>query len=139
MLLSASEQVAQGSDAVSIFRSSVIGTLGMPAPAIMPSLFTADQRLAASYSEQASFAVEYLLAANLTLTTSYLRVRGVKLSRTRNVNLLPPVPLTLQNAADLGIPHPAPQQVGRPVFGPGRALSRFNNIYSSHSTLNSRP
>jgi hypothetical protein len=45
------------------------------------------------------------------------------------VNLLPPVLLTLDNAASLGIPNPFPQQLGRLVFPPTRLSSQFDNIY----------
>jgi hypothetical protein len=45
--------------------------------------YTADPHMATPYSQQASFAVERLIAPNLTATASYLHVRGVKLPRTR--------------------------------------------------------
>jgi hypothetical protein len=48
---------------------------------------------------------------------NYLLVRGRHLPRTLNVNLPPPAPLTIDNAASLGVEAPVPQQVGRPVFG----------------------
>jgi hypothetical protein len=50
-----------------------------------PSVYRADAGLATPYSQQSSFAVEHLLARDLTATASYLLVRGVKLSRTRNI------------------------------------------------------
>jgi hypothetical protein len=49
----------------------------------------------------------------VTLSADYLFVRGVKLSRPRNVNLFPPTILTPSNAASLGVPNPRPQQLGR--------------------------
>jgi len=107
---------------------------------IAPSVFRPDPRLATPYSQQSSLGVQYLIAHNLTVSADYLFVRGVKLSRTRNINLLPPVILTTQNAASLGIPNPAPQQLGRETFGAGRANPQFNDIYqiedSSSSTYN---
>src|SRR5437879_2905861 len=63
--------------------------------------------LATPYSQQTSFSIEHQIARDLTATASYLFVRGVKLPRTRNVNLLP----------------------AAPVFGPERADTRFDNIY----------
>jgi hypothetical protein len=45
--------------------------------------YTADPRMATPYSQQASVAVEHLIAPDLTATVSYLNVRGVKLPRTR--------------------------------------------------------
>ncbi len=56
------------------------------AAAAQPSIYTADKGLATPYSQQSSFAVEHLLARDLTASATYLHVRGVKLSRTRNVN-----------------------------------------------------
>ncbi|HYK89582.1 MAG TPA: TonB-dependent receptor, partial [Acidobacteriota bacterium] len=130
------EQVAEGGDAAKVFRSSVVGTFE-PLPAMAPSIFRADPRLAASYSQQASLAAEYLLSSNLTAKVSYLWVRGVKLARTRNINLFSPVVLTPQNAADLGIPDPTPQQLGRAVFGPARQFPQYGNIYQIEDSASS--
>jgi len=80
-----------------------------------PSIYRADRGLATPYSQQTSFAAEHLLTRDLTASASYLFVRGVKLFRTRNVNLLPP----------------------GPVFGPGRADPRFNGIYQLESSASS--
>jgi outer membrane receptor protein involved in Fe transport len=134
--VTASEQVAEGNAAAQVFRSSIVGTLG-PVPAIAPSIYRADPHLAASYSQQASVAAEYLISTNLTAKISYLLVRGVKLARTRNINVFPPVVLTQQNAADLGIANPTPQQIGRPVFGPARQYSQFDNIYQLENSASS--
>jgi hypothetical protein len=96
--------------------------------------------MATPYSQQASAGAEYLLAKNLTLRADYLFVRGVKLPRTLNVNLLPPVVLTLADASSLGVQNPTPQQIGREVFSPGRLDAQFNDIYqlqnSARSTYN---
>jgi hypothetical protein len=45
------------------------------------------------------------------------------------VNLAPPVLLTSNNAASLGIPNPFPQQLGRLVFPPTRLSSQFDNVH----------
>src|SRR5205085_4083427 len=66
-----------------------------------------------------------------------LFTRGVHLPRTRNINLLPPVVLTPANAAALGVPSPAPQQLGRPAFGPGRIDPRFDAIYQLEDSASS--
>jgi hypothetical protein len=58
-----------------------------------------------------------------------LFARGVRLSRTRNVNLPPPVLLTPDNAVSLGIPDPFSQQLGRLVFSPARLSAQFDHIY----------
>src|SRR5260370_36935924 len=96
---------------------------------IRRSIFTADPNLQTSRSEIASAGVERLLTSNLTASATFLFARGVRLSRTRNANLLPPVVLPLDNAASLGIPNPFPQQLGRLVFPPARLSSQFDNIY----------
>ncbi len=56
-------------------------------------------------------------------------VRGIKLARTLNVNLLPSVVLTPANAASLGVANPTPQQFGRETFSQGRINGKFNDIY----------
>ncbi len=57
-----------------------------------------------------------MLARDLTASASYLFVRGVKLSRTRNVNLLP----------------------SGAIFGPGRADPQFDNIYQLEDSASSK-
>ena len=131
------EQVADGADAATLFLAAAGGPLEVPSGAIRASIFRADPRLATPYSQQASFGVECLLAKNLTASANYLFVRGVKLARTRNVNQLPPVILTLENATSLAIPDPTPQQIGRQVFSPNRADPRFNDIYQLEDSASS--
>src|SRR5260370_37100285 len=92
-------------------------------------IFPADPNLQTSRSEIASAGVERLLTSNLPASATFLFARGVRLSRTRNANLLPPVLLTPDNAASLGIPNPSPQQLGRLVFPPARLSPQFDNIY----------
>jgi hypothetical protein len=127
--LQAFEQVADGQAATQIFQSDLGGSAGSPAPSIHPSIFTADPNLQTSRSEIASAGVEHLITHNLTASATFLLARGIRLSRTRNVNLLPPVQLTPANAASLGIPNPFPQQLGRLVFPPARLSSQYGNIY----------
>jgi hypothetical protein len=134
------EQVANGTVATNLFQSAGGGALTSPAAGIAPSIFRSDSHLATSYSQQASLGAEYLIAHDLTASANYLFVRGVKLSRTRNSNLLPPTVLTLQNAASLGAPNPTAQQTGREVFGAGRSNPGFNDVHllenSASSTYN---
>ncbi len=138
--IQAFEQVADANVAVGIFATAQGGPLVAPVSGIAPSIFRPDPRIATPYSQQASAGTEYLLANNLTLHADYLFVCGVKLPRTLNVNLLPPVILTLANAVSLGIPNPTPQQIGREVFLPGRLDTQFGDIYqvqdSAGSTYN---
>lgn len=94
------EQVLDGRDPVAAIRPGRFGRLAVPLVGVRPSIYTADPGLATPYSEQASLAVEHLLAHDLTANMSYLFVRGEKLSRTRNINLLPPGPLFGSASAD---------------------------------------
>jgi len=55
---------------------------------LTPSIYRADPNLATPYSQQASFALEHQLARDLTASVSYIFVRGIKLARTRNINLV---------------------------------------------------
>ncbi|MBZ5536854.1 MAG: TonB-dependent receptor [Acidobacteriia bacterium] len=131
------EQVADGPLAASLFAAAEGGPLSVPASGIAPSIFRPDPNLVTPYSQQASAGVEYQLARNVTLRADYLMVRGVHLSRTRNINLLAPVLLTIANAERLGIPDPTPQQVGRDVFVPGRVDARFDDIYQIEDSASS--
>jgi hypothetical protein len=63
------------------------------------------------------------------VSATFLFARGVRLSRTRNTNLLSPVVLTPSNALSLGIPNPLPQQLGRLVFSQARFSSQFDGLY----------
>jgi Carboxypeptidase regulatory-like domain/TonB dependent receptor-like, beta-barrel len=131
--LRAFEQVADGHAATQIFQSELGGSAGSPIDSIRPSILTADPNLETSRSELASVGVQRLITSSLTASATFLLARGVRLSRTRNVNLLPPVLLTPENAASLGIPNPFPQQLGRLVFPPTRLSSQFGNIFQWES------
>jgi TonB dependent receptor/TonB-dependent Receptor Plug Domain len=134
------EQVADGAAAAALFAASQGGPLVSPAPAIAPSIFQADPRMATPYSQQASAGAEYGFAKFFSVRADYMFVRGTKLPRTLNVNLPPPMVLTPANAASLGVPAPVPQQIGREVFSPSRINSQFDDVYrisnSATSTYN---
>jgi hypothetical protein len=131
------EQVADGDAAASIFAAALGGALAFPMPGVAPSIFRSDSRMATPYSQQASAGAEYAVAKDLTLRADYLYVHGAKLPRTRNINLLPAVPLTLANAASLRIASPTPQQLGREVFSPGRLNAQFDDIYQIENSASS--
>jgi hypothetical protein len=131
------EQVADGDAAASAFASAQGGPLAFPALGIAPSIFRPDSRMAAPYSQQSSAGAEYSVARNLSVRADYLFVRGTKLPRTRNTNLLPPAVLTLANAASLGIANPAPQQIGREVFSPSRLDTQWDGIYQLENSASS--
>src|SRR5215467_657250 len=131
------EQVAYGRTAAQVFRSELGGSSTAPSPSMRPSIFSADPALTTSSSAIASAGVEHLLGKNLTASATFLLARGIRLSRTRNVNLPPPELLTPSNAASLGIPNPFPQQLGLPVFSASRLSPQFADIYQWENRANS--
>lgn len=134
------EQMADGGTAAKLFMTAQGGALTSSTPTIAPSIYLPDPHMATPYSQQASAGAEYGFAKYFSLRADYMFVRGTKLARALNVNLLPPVVLTLANSASLGVTTPTPQQIGRQVFSPGRLNSQFDGIYqisdSASSTYN---
>ncbi len=124
------EQVVSGSGAPSIFAGAGGGSLTAPLVPLPPSVFRPDSGMATPYSQQANVGVERLVSTNLTVTGNYLFVRGVRLPRTLNTNLFPPVVLTPANAAALGFPDPSSQELGREVFPSARPNPLFNDVYA---------
>jgi outer membrane receptor protein involved in Fe transport len=108
-------------------------TIVPPVALVQPSIYRAAPKLPAPYSQQVDLGIEHQLAHDMSASATYMFVRGVKLPRTENVNLAPPLTLTLQNAAALGFADPAPQQLGREVFGPGRLDPLYNAIYQTQN------
>lgn len=129
------QRVADGAAAAAFFHSLLFGSEAPPA-AIAPSIFTAQSRMPASYAQQASFGIKREIARNWSASADLLRVRGVKLSRTVNVNLPPPVVLTAADAASLGVTAPTPQQIGRAVFA-GRINPAYDDIWQLAHTAGS--
>jgi hypothetical protein len=109
------EQVVEGDAAAAAFRMAGGGPLTAPLTGVMPSIYRADSGMATPYSQQVSFTAERLLARDLTVNVSGLFVRGIKLPRTRNINLLP----------------------SNSFFGPERADPRFNDIYQLENSASS--
>jgi hypothetical protein len=109
------EQVLNGAAAAAAFQMASGGSLLTPLAGVKRSVYRADAGLATPYSQQVSFGVEHLIARDLTANASYLFVRGVKLSRTLNVNLL---------------------RLG-PPFGSVRADPQFNDIYQLEDSASS--
>jgi hypothetical protein len=123
------EQLAFDNAAAALWQATRGALAVSPVSTIAPSVYRPEPGMATPYSQQANFGIERLLGRNTTASAAYLFVRGVKLPRTVNVNLAPPVALTSANAAALGFPPPEPQQIGRPVFGPARLNPQYNAIY----------
>jgi hypothetical protein len=113
--VNAFEQVLAGGMSTAVLRASGDSALSLPFGGIAPSIYRVDRNVGTPYSQQASFAAEHLLARDVTASASYLFVRGVKLSRTRNINLLP----------------------AGPTFGPGRVDPQFTDIYQLENSANS--
>jgi outer membrane receptor protein involved in Fe transport len=128
-------QIVEDAAAATLYRSGI--ALAQPLPGIAPSIWRAQQNLSNPYSEVASFSVEQTLPLQTTLTGEYQFVHGVKLGRSSNINLEPPVILTSQNAAALGISSPTAQQLGRPVFSPARVNPAFDAINLFATAANS--
>jgi len=141
----ARSQILEDSAAAAIYQGGTIPSA--PLPGVAPSIWRAQAGMRNPYSEVASFSVEQALPFQTTLTGEYQYVHGVKLGRTTNVNLAPPVLLTSANAASLGVSSPTPQQLGRPIFSVARldpthdAINQFstsaNSVYNGATvTLN---
>ncbi|HEX3372042.1 MAG TPA: TonB-dependent receptor, partial [Candidatus Acidoferrales bacterium] len=130
-------QVADGGAAANLFLTAHGGPQPAPISGIAPSVFRADPRMSTPYSQQASAGVEHQVGKFISLRGDFLFVRGTDLSRTLNINLLPPVALTSGNAATLGVANPTLQQIGRAVFSPARANPAFDDIYQLSNSATS--
>jgi Carboxypeptidase regulatory-like domain/TonB-dependent Receptor Plug Domain len=130
------QQVANGPLATALFQQSGGGALSKPATGIAPSIFRPDSQLATPYSAQTSISAERQITTNITLALSYLFVRGIKLPRTRNINLAQPV-VTPMNSLQPSASDIAAQQLGGPFFGPDRLDPRFNDIYQLENSASS--
>jgi len=131
------EQILDGPEAALLFVNNAGEASTSPVAEVSPSIYTVQRGRWSSSSRQASIGVERLITSNLTISANYLHARGRDLLRTVNVNLLPPVILTAENAAALGVKNPTPQQLGRPVFGPGRIDSTRGDVFELQPTASS--
>ncbi|GGA55354.1 hypothetical protein GCM10011507_03260 [Edaphobacter acidisoli] len=122
----AEQQIAEETEAAALYQMGQRFTA--PHVGIAPSIWQAQAGLANPYSETASFGVEHSLGAQWTASAEYRFARGVKMGRTINSNLLPPVVLTQANAPSLGISAPTPQQIGQLVFSDQRLNAAYDTI-----------
>jgi hypothetical protein len=69
----------------------------IPSGAAIPAsnIYAFARDYSSPYSQQFSLGTEYQLAKDLSVNVSYLGVKGTHLSRTRDINLLPPVATTI--------------------------------------------
>lgn len=129
------QQIVEGDASAALYRSGV--QFSMPHAGIAPSIWRAQPGLRNPYSETASFGIEREFPSRWTASLEYRFVDGVRLGRTINSNLPPPVRLTLENAASLGIPSPTPQQLGRLVFPARRIDPAFDAVNQFQTDANS--
>ncbi|MFP5235550.1 MAG: carboxypeptidase regulatory-like domain-containing protein [Acidobacteriota bacterium] len=122
---SAEQQVAEGAAVRSLYQAG--SWYARPHAGIAPSIWQAQPNLANPYAETASFDVEREFPSQWTVSAEYRFVHGVKMGRTINANLLPPVTLTSANAGGLGVENPTAQQIGRAVF----LLQRLNPVWDA--------
>ncbi len=122
----AMQQIVEGAQAASLYQAGTLFTL--PHAGFAPSIWTSQPGLANPYSETASLGLEQALPSQWIAKAEYRFVRGVKMGRTVNINLPPPVTLTAANAAGLGIPAPTPQQLGRAMFSQARLNPAFDAV-----------
>ena len=134
---SAFDQIAYDTAARQIFLTSGGGRLALPVTTIAPSVYRPGTSLHTPYSIQASGGIERQIATDTTIKAEFLYTSGHDLTRTRNVNLLPPTILTPGNAPSLGITNPTAQQIGRPVFGTSRVDPRYDGIYALETSARS--
>jgi Carboxypeptidase regulatory-like domain/TonB dependent receptor len=96
---------------------------------VNPSLYLFAKDYAQPYIQQGRLGVERELFANTSLSVSYLYFRGVHISRTRDINLAPPVATTVTDPAGVNftvLRHPA----ARPIPGFAR-ISLFESTADS--------
>ncbi|MFN2405744.1 MAG: TonB-dependent receptor domain-containing protein [Pyrinomonadaceae bacterium] len=96
---------------------------------VNPSLYLFAKDYAQPYVQQGRLGIERELFANTSLSVSYLFFRGVHISRTRDINLAPPVPTTVTDPAGQQftvLRHPA----ARPIPGFAR-ISLFESTGDS--------
>jgi len=99
---------------------------GVNTPA--PNIYFFEPNYKSPYTEQWSFGVEYQLAKDTSVTIGYLGVKGTHLQRTRDINLLPPVPIAIHDGSGNGF-----------VFlrFPGRRFTNFGRISEFESSADS--
>jgi hypothetical protein len=129
-------QIVEDTDAASLYRSGRVPAA--PLTGVVPSVWKAQPVLRNPYSEVSSLSIEKLFPWQATLSGEYQYVRGVHLGRSGNINLEPPVVLTLANAPSAGISSPTPQQLGRSVFAKTRLDPTYDAVNQYATSGNSK-
>jgi hypothetical protein len=94
--------------------------------------------MALPYNDQVTVEFERQLGSDWSVGAGYVYIRGRQLLVADNINLAPPVLLTLDNAASLGVTAPSPQQIGRNYYTKTRLDPNFNQINQVSSTGRAR-
>src|SRR5262249_40034360 len=104
--------------------SALPGGVSTPAP----NIYFFDPNYRSPYTEQWSLGVEYQVAKDTSVTLGYLGVQAPPLKRTRDITLLPPVPIWIQDGS-----------VNNFVFlrFPGRPFTNFGRISEFESSADS--
>jgi outer membrane receptor protein involved in Fe transport len=100
------------------------------AQASTPSVYLFAEDYAEPYVQQGRLGYEREIMKSTSLSITYMFFRGVHLSRTRDINLLAPVPTTFTD--------PASNQSFQVERFPGRVYTDFGRINLFESTANSR-
>jgi hypothetical protein len=103
---------------------------GQPA---VPDIFVFDKNYQQPYTQQGNLSLEYGLTKDLSVGATYLYVKGTNLSRTRDLNLLPPVLTTIPVVGGPTLSylrHPGTTAPTRPIAGFGR-ISQFEGTADS--------
>ena len=103
----------------------------------VPNIAVFDPDYVSPYTAQWSLGAEYQWFRNTSITISYLGVRGYHLQRTRDINLLPPVPTTVTDATNnpyTFLRFPGPGTGTTPQLRP---FASFGRIWRFESTGNS--
>lgn len=104
---------------------------------VAPTINSITRILPIPYAEQANLNLERALNQEWALEIGYIYVSGAKQLKSANVNLSPPVILTLTNAPLLCGCTPTFQQLGRPYYS-SHLNSNFTNIQEVGSWGHSR-
>lgn len=104
--------------------------------AATPSLFVFERNYQQPYTHQGSAGAEFGLTRDMSVSATYLTVRGRHLQRTRDINLAPPVATPIAGAlVPTFFRYPGGTTQTRPIAGFGRISEFESNGFSSYNAL----
>jgi hypothetical protein len=110
-----------------------------PAPtggrSLPPNIFAFSPDYVEPYVQQGNFGVEYELGKDVAFSVTYLGVRGVHLTRSRDINLNPPSPATIEIANTSTVL--TFLRFPGPLGNPTRPIPGFSRIELFESSANS--